>query len=394
MKIDYISCTKMLYFAESVLDKDISQIICGDHNVTTTFGMTGKEIEWIIDQFEHDGLLKLESMSTEGENEYGDMNSEYDYEFFVVDKEGFEKFVSETKINNRLREKAVLPREAVLSIAQQIEKTLTKQELLRVVSVFSNMMWCFEKGTYTLTDFIFREAYSKKPSKPFVSIVAEFLNPIYFTLETQETRQKLFEYIDRVFSNSAEKSDYDLWRKEVKTINVDPVETKHRAKKQQLVTMSPKENFSWEKVEIKVKDGRQDIEIFYDGKNELTASFDDLGMADGRTENRPSKEWHFLCCLADMSLVDYESATTILVNRYLNNATSSNTKVTSVYTAKKNLSKHLKIIFSTDTNPFLNVKELGLYRPIFKMKPEPTYRQNELRSEAGGLDEALLSDEE
>lgn len=223
MKIDYISCTKLLCFAEAVVNKNIEQTYHNDYSIYVPLGMTSEEFAWICDQFENEGLLTSETGSVEGEDKYGNMNSEYDFEFWHINKERFERFIIETKLRHQLSEKAVVSREAIVSIAQQIEKTFVKKDLLRAVASFSNMTWCIEKGTYSLTDCLFREAYSKMPQKPFAFILAEFLNPIYFTLETQETSQNLFDYIDKILFINTEKNDYELWQKEAgKYVEISP----------------------------------------------------------------------------------------------------------------------------------------------------------------------------
>lgn len=203
MKIYYLSCTKMLYFAERLLEDGISQIplsLDDDGDFAKQFGMTNAEVSEICDQFEHDKLLKLDSISVEGENNYGEMNSEFDYEALRPNKIKLQNFVESVKVRYGLRQKPFLTREAILSISTQIEKTFKKDEWLRAVLVFSKggTFSSIKSGQYTLTDFLFRHAYMISEKFSLSLVLAEFLNPTYYGIEAKGTEQKLFEYMDKV----------------------------------------------------------------------------------------------------------------------------------------------------------------------------------------------------
>src|SRR3989338_6175124 len=217
MKIDYLSCTKMLYFAEKLLRDGYYELPDITDAFAKQFDMTANEAKEICEQFEYEKLLVWEDKPVEIEDKYGNLAHEMSYDALLVDQEAVKKQVAYLKEHYVLRQTPFIPREAVFSIAKQIEKLFSKDEWLRAVVAFAqfdNVALFLNEGSYTLTDLLFRHAYARKRAKPLSVVLTEFLNPIYYDINGKETANKLFEYINSVLTASASKDDYQEWLKE------------------------------------------------------------------------------------------------------------------------------------------------------------------------------------
>jgi hypothetical protein len=216
MKIDFISCTKYLYVAEKISNDNFFELPAKDEisdEYATQFGMTPKELSMIWDQFEHDKIFITDEVYTEIEDNYGKTISEMSYESLLVDKKEIEKLIEHLKYRYALRKTPFISREELVSIACQIEKTISKDSVIKVLSNSSDTSHSFYDKTYTLTDFLFRHSYARGSVTPLYAILAEFLNPIYYGIGTEEIAERLFEYINKILSMTTIKSEYGEWLK-------------------------------------------------------------------------------------------------------------------------------------------------------------------------------------
>lgn len=210
----------MLYFAEKLLYHYYELPFSCKEEINDVFAkqfdMTVDEVRKICDQFEHDKLIVCEDVSVEIEdNKYdNNMTSELSYDALVVNKKEVEKQIKYLRERYCLRQRPFVPRGVVVSIAEQIERVFTEGELMRVVATFSKSGWQLRNKEYTITDLLFRHAYSKDPIESFPSALAEFLNPIYYNIHNKKIASDLFEYIDGVLFTSAGEKDYQRWLKE------------------------------------------------------------------------------------------------------------------------------------------------------------------------------------
>lgn len=241
MKIDYLSCTKMLYVAEKLL-RDYYTLPDIDADFAQRFDMAVNEIQEIFKQFEHGKLLAWEDMPTEIEDEYGNIKSEMSYDALTVNKKEVGELIKYLKSRCFLRQSPFIPREAIVSIVKQIESSISKDELVRVLEALplNTIAWQISSGKYTLVDLLFRHAYTEgreKPIKerPLSFILAEFLNPIYYNIQNKKLAPQLFKYIDRILSIHASAEDYQEWVREAEkytTINITtPPAQEHNIKK-------------------------------------------------------------------------------------------------------------------------------------------------------------------
>ena len=225
MKIDYFSCTKMLYFAEKLLRDGYDVLPDVNTDFAKQFDMTVKEIQDIKQQFEYDKLLIWEDVSTEIEDKYGNMAMEISYDALTINEKKIKKFIKYLKKRYCLRENHFISREAIVSIVKQIKNVFDKNTLIRVISAFSpgTVAWQVTDGQYTLVDLLFRCAYIKTRTKPIMTegqplsfVLTEFLNPIYYNIQNKKISYQLFEYIDMIISTYASKEDYLDWIKTAK----------------------------------------------------------------------------------------------------------------------------------------------------------------------------------
>src|SRR3989344_196653 len=87
MKIDYLSCTKMLYFAEKLLRDGYYELPDITDAFAKQFDMTANEAKEICEQFEYEKLLVWEDKPVEIEDKYGNLAHEMSYDALLVDQE-------------------------------------------------------------------------------------------------------------------------------------------------------------------------------------------------------------------------------------------------------------------------------------------------------------------
>lgn len=141
----------------------------------------------------------------------------------------------------------------------------------------------------------------------------------------------------------------------------------------------------WEKVKIKIKDGLQDAEIWYDDKHIKTVSYVDLGFSANKKDHKPDRKWNFLCILAVLQNEDITQATPNNLMPMLAKHSGRVTKVSNVHQTKKSLTKSLREIFRTSVDPF--IKNRIYYEPKFKILPETMMRRKDLWTQGGRLNE-------
>lgn len=156
-------------------------------------------------------------------------------------------------------------------------------------------------------------------------------------------------------------------------------------KKKHTVNLVFPEIVQWEKVLIKIKDGLQDAEIFYDNVHLVTASYVELGFSANKKDHKPDRKWNFLCILAVLQNEDITQATAQNLMPMLAKYSGRAIKISNVHQAKKMLTASLRTLFKTSANPF--VTNHNYYEPKFKILPEAMMRQKELWKQGGRLNE-------
>ncbi|MCF7844039.1 hypothetical protein K9M47_04050 [Candidatus Gracilibacteria bacterium] len=389
MKIDYLSCTKMLYFAERLL-KDYYELPDIDKDFANQFDMTTKEVQELCKQFENGKLLVWNNISTEIEDDYGNISSEISYDALTIDKEKVIKEIKYLKERYGLRQNPFTSREALTSIVKQIELVLNEEERMRAVNSFSTSGWQLKNKDYTLVDLLFRHAYANVGVQTLPVVLSEFLNPIYYDIHSEEISRKLSDYIDKVLLVSSNKEDYKMWNKEAeKYVQLLPTSTPSvtQPKKKYTTDLTFPEKVKWEKVTIKIKEGQEDIEIFYNDKFIKTADYIELGFSANKKEHKPDMKWHLLCIFSILQSTDISKATVNNLIPMLNNRGNRKTSKDNVHQTKKNLSKTLQNLFKTNDDPFIH--NGNYYEPRMKILPEPALRNEALRRQGGSLVENI-----
>lgn len=162
-------------------------------------------------------------------------------------------------------------------------------------------------------------------------------------------------------------------------------------KKKHCIELIFPEIVQWEKVLLKMKEGLQDLEIHYDGKHIKTASYIELGFSANKKEHKPDRKWNFLCILSVLQNEDITQATPNNITPMLAKFTDRTMKRANIHQTKKLLSKELRVVFKTDDNPFTDNRVY--YEPKFKILPESTLRNKEVRKLGGKLNENFDYDE-
>lgn len=216
------------------------------------------------------------------------------------------------------------------------------------------------------------------------------------------------EDIDGVFStyvlNKKRKKVFGKERKEqseiymVRSENLIPVSSpsailgiNRSVKKKSKIELNFPEIVQWEKVVLKIKEGMEEVEIWYDERHIQTANYVDLGFSSNKKEHKPDRKWNLLNIFSVMQNTDITQATPTNLMPMLARYSGHAIKMTNVHQTKKLLSNHLRNIFKTGDNPFTGNKKY--YEPKFKILPEPSLRNKELWKQGGELKEHLAYSE-
>lgn len=156
-------------------------------------------------------------------------------------------------------------------------------------------------------------------------------------------------------------------------------------KKKHTVDLVFPEIVQWEKVLIKIKDGLQDAEVFYNDKHIITASYVELGFSATKKDHKPDRKWNFLCILSVLQNEDITKATAQNLRPMLAKYSGRAIKISNVHQAKKMLTSSLRTLFKTSDDPF--VVNRNYYEPKFRILPEAVMRQKELWKQGGRLNE-------
>ncbi len=147
----------------------------------------------------------------------------------------------------------------------------------------------------------------------------------------------------------------------------------------------------WEKIELKVKEGLQEIEIFYNGRFIQKADYIQLGFFSGKKHQKPDRQWGFLCALSVLSATDIKQATADKMRNMVAVNSGVSLSTGNVHQIKRTLVKRLRAIFKTDVDPFHNRRDY--YLPKFTVLPEPDLRRAEIWTQGGRLNENRRYDE-
>jgi hypothetical protein len=163
-------------------------------------------------------------------------------------------------------------------------------------------------------------------------------------------------------------------------------------KKKLLTELIFPEMVVWEKVKLKLKEGLQTIEIWYDDKHIKTVNYVELGFSATQKEHRPDKKWNFLCILSVLQNEDIRQATPDNLMPMLAKHSGHAIGKSNVHQTKRQLSTSLRALFKTGDDPFS--KNRKYYEPRFKILPESMMRQRDLWKQGGKLNENIDYEEE
>lgn len=163
-------------------------------------------------------------------------------------------------------------------------------------------------------------------------------------------------------------------------------------KKKGSVEINIPEATQWEKVKMKIKDGLQDVEIWYDNQHLITASYVELGFSANKKDHKPDRKWNFLCIISVLQNEDITQATPNNLMQMLANYSKKATSKANVHTTKKMLSNELRRLFKTSDDPFYTNKVH--YQPKFKILPETALRTKEVWKQGGRLNDNIDYDTE
>jgi hypothetical protein len=152
------------------------------------------------------------------------------------------------------------------------------------------------------------------------------------------------------------------------------------------------EAVQWNKVILKLKDGLQDIEIWYGKQHIKNTNYVELGFSANKKDHKPDKKWNLLCILSIMQNTDITKATPEALMPMLAKYSNKATKKATVHQTKKLLSNALRSIFNTGDDPFMDNRIY--YEPRFKILPESIMRHKEMWKRDGSFNENIKFEED
>lgn len=149
------------------------------------------------------------------------------------------------------------------------------------------------------------------------------------------------------------------------------------------------EKSNWDKIEIKIKKGQEDVQILYNKQHIVNTDYKELGFGKNKKNIEPNIAWHFLCILSVLQKTDIKTATPDNLMPMIARHTKRVTGKNNIYAIKNQLSKQLREVFYQieDPNPFYENKQF--YEPKFAVQPEPDLRNEEVWRQGGSLNENI-----
>ncbi len=241
MNIDYITCTKYLYFAEKLLTdnnssstNDGSEVYCkldneGNSNsesIARFVEMTEKEVDHFYKEFKKEGLIYKGMFSPKLIAQDGSYDSGIVWlHADLINREGFLDFIKNTQKTYALREKPLLTREKISIISSELEEIFEKDSIVKIIKTFSKsdrMIQLYKEGGLSLTDILFRLSYSRESLTPLTYALAEFLNPKYYQSAFEGARKSMFLHIDKIVKPIFNIKHYQDWLNEsLKYVEID-----------------------------------------------------------------------------------------------------------------------------------------------------------------------------
>ncbi|MBI2048043.1 MAG: hypothetical protein HYW90_04835 [Candidatus Sungbacteria bacterium] len=158
---------------------------------------------------------------------------------------------------------------------------------------------------------------------------------------------------------------------------------KNRQKRESPIEVLLPEPCQWEKVTLKIKEGRQEVDILYNNGHIITADYRQLRFFVGKKQQKPDRQWGFLCALAMLAATDIKQATTENMRRMITQGKMLSAN--NVQQVKKSFVEQLQNIFKTHDDPFQDNRTY--YEPKFAILPEPSLRRENLWPQGGRLNE-------
>lgn len=133
-------------------------------------------------------------------------------------------------------------------------------------------------------------------------------------------------------------------------------------------------DFEWSKVELKIKEGLMDVEVFYDKERIERKDFIELKFSKNSKDPIPKNNWHLLCLFAFLQKEDISQATPSNLLQMMKTYMKEGSKTSNIHQTKKGLVIGLKKMFDTDKNPF--AENRIYYEPLFTIKPPASMNTN------------------
>ncbi len=189
-------------------------------------------------------------------------------------------------------------------------------------------------------------------------------------------------------------SEYYLVRRDALLPVASPASIFGVSRKRRLkhtIELSFPEKVNFEKVTLKMKEGLQEMEIWYNGKHLETADYIKLGFFAGKKQQKPDRAWGFIAVLSALQATDITRATAENMKPMVVAESGVSLSTANIHQIKKTLTNRMRAIFKTDDNPFHNNKKY--YEPRFTILPSPTLRHEEVWQQGGKLNENLPNEE-
>lgn len=139
----------------------------------------------------------------------------------------------------------------------------------------------------------------------------------------------------------------------------------------------------WSSLKLKIKEGLEDIEIFYKDKYIDEVNYKDIGFSSNTKNHKPNREWEILILLSYFQSTNPAQATPEELKNVLSSKTKKSITSDNLYRIKHNLSLKLGNIFNIpDDNPPFDNKIKDYYKPLFILKTgERELRHKEIYSQ-------------
>jgi len=219
MEIDPILKTKVIYYCEKVLNTKKKGDFLLWPAYSKIIGMSHNEVSDIAELLQKKKIFtwKFVIRTVPVIDPYGEklvgLTEDMEDHDFIVNERLLKRYLN--KLKQEFKEPSV-KREELMRISTQIKTVFNRDKFVQVISNFhsSDEIYRYlEDKKYSLQDLLLYYSYSKETT--LSSVLAEFLNPIYYDINSEKSPAELYDFINTVLAHKISDEEQLEWSEKI-----------------------------------------------------------------------------------------------------------------------------------------------------------------------------------